>query len=116
MSVACWGQAPKAPDEKQIRHIFNNDYGQRLLFFKPFEFPQEVVWDKSANIEFIRPGTGTVSAHFSISPEQISEIRQQTASGEKFLPKFVVNIVDENGQLVARATKTLYIRKKPQKR
>ena len=42
MSVACWGSAPKAPDEKQVRHIFNNDYGQRLLFFKPFEFPQEV--------------------------------------------------------------------------
>jgi len=73
------------------------------------------VWDKSANIEFIRPGTGTVSAHFTVNQEQIEEIREQTASGEKFLPKFVVDIMDEEGKLVARAIKTLYIRKKPQK-
>jgi len=74
-----------------------------------------LVWDKSANIEFIRPGTGTVSAHFTVNQEQIEEIREQTASGEKFLPKFVVDIMDEEGKLVARAIKTLYIRKKPQK-
>ncbi len=42
LSVACWGQTPKAPTKAQIQLIFNNDYGQRLLFFKPFEFPLEV--------------------------------------------------------------------------
>ncbi len=42
LSVACWGQAPKAPTKEQIQLIFNNDYGQRLLFFKPFEFPIEL--------------------------------------------------------------------------
>ncbi len=41
-SAGSWGQGPKPPDAKQIQRIFNNDYGQRLLFFKPYEFPQEV--------------------------------------------------------------------------
>jgi acyl-coenzyme A thioesterase PaaI-like protein len=73
-----------------------------------------VVWDKSANIEFISPGKGTVSAHFSVSKEHINEIRQKTASGEKFLPKFEINITDLDGKVVAKAVKTLYIRKKAQ--
>ncbi len=71
-----------------------------------------VVWDKSANIEFISPGRGTVSAHFSVTKEQIEEIRLQTASGQKFLPEFEINILDRDGKVVAKAVKTLYIRQK----
>ncbi len=71
-----------------------------------------VVWDKSANIDFISPGTGTVTAQFSINPGQIEEIRRQTANGEKYLPKFVVEVLDLEGKLVARAVKTIYIRRK----
>jgi hypothetical protein len=41
-SVTCWGQTPKALTAAKIQLIFNNDYGQRLLFFKPFELPLEV--------------------------------------------------------------------------
>ncbi len=71
-----------------------------------------VVWDKSANIEFIRPGKGLVSAKFVISDELISEIKRNTASGDKYLPVLTVDIVDEKGGLVCEVTKTLYIRKK----
>jgi acyl-coenzyme A thioesterase PaaI-like protein len=71
-----------------------------------------VVWDKSASIEFISPGKGTVSAHFSVSKEQINEIRHKTATGAKFLPQFEINITDLDGKVVAKAIKTLYIRKK----
>lgn len=71
-----------------------------------------VVWDKAASIEFIRPGRGTVSAKFRISDEQLDEIRARTASGEKYLPEFSVDIVNEKNELVARAIKTLYVRKK----
>lgn len=72
-----------------------------------------VVWDKDAFIEFIRPGRGTVTAHFSVSSEQIEEIRTRTANGDKYLPQFEVEITDERGEVVAKALKTLYIRKKP---
>lgn len=35
------GQMPP-PSEDQIKMVFNRHYGQRLLFFKPGELPQEV--------------------------------------------------------------------------
>jgi len=31
-----------APDEHEVKRVFNRHYGQRLLFFKPHEMPQEV--------------------------------------------------------------------------
>ena len=71
-----------------------------------------IVWDKSAEIEFIKPGTGTVSASFIVTDEMLAEIKQKTANGDKFLPTYPVAIVDENGDIVANAKKTLYIRRK----
>jgi acyl-coenzyme A thioesterase PaaI-like protein len=71
-----------------------------------------IVWDKSAEIEFIRPGKGTVSAHFLVTDEMLKEIKDKTANGDKFLPSYQVAIIDEDGELVAKATKTLYIRRK----
>ncbi len=35
-------QPPKPPNENKVRLIFNGDFGQKLLFFKPREFPYEV--------------------------------------------------------------------------
>lgn len=70
------------------------------------------VWDKAASIEFIKPGKGKVSCLFTISDTQIQDIRSATASGEKYLPEFQLCVVDENGDLVARINKVVYIRKK----
>ena len=72
-----------------------------------------IVWDKSAHIDFIKPGTGTVRAVMKISSDDLTEITNMTQSGDKYLPKFKVEIIDEQGELVARAIKTLYIKKKP---
>ncbi len=71
-----------------------------------------IVWDKSAQIDFISPGTGTVTAHFQVTPEQIEDIRKNTAQGNKYLPTFEVEVLNADGTLVAKAIKTLYIRKK----
>ena len=73
------------------------------------------VWDKAANIEFIRPGKGTVRAVFTWTPAQIAEIKAQAASGEKIFPERVVDVVNEAGEIVAKVHKTLYVRKKPAK-
>jgi hypothetical protein len=34
-----------------------------------------IVWDKAASVQFLKPGRGTVTATFHISPEQIAEMR-----------------------------------------
>jgi len=71
-----------------------------------------VVWDKMATIEFIRPGTGTVTAHFEVNQEQLRDIKENTQNGQKYLPVFEVEVLAEDGTLVAKAYKTLHVREK----
>ncbi len=75
-----------------------------------------IVWDKAASIDFISPGKGPVYAEFNVDDALLAEIRQQTASGKKYLPRLQVDIRDSAGELVARVDKTLYVRLKPQVR
>ncbi|MCY1392199.1 hypothetical protein D3C76_223460 [compost metagenome] len=75
-----------------------------------------IVWDKAASIDFIAPGKGPVFADFQINEPLLDEIRQQTAAGDKYLPRLQVDIRDGEGTLVARIDKTLYVRLKPQAR
>lgn len=71
-----------------------------------------VVWDQSAEIEFISPGRSTVFAHFLVTDAMLQEIKEKTAQGDKFTPSYEINIVDGDGNLVAKARKKLYIRRK----
>jgi acyl-coenzyme A thioesterase PaaI-like protein len=71
-----------------------------------------VVWDKSAEIEFVRPGRGKVVANFAITDDDLQAIWHNTAQGEKYLPHFSIRVIDTEGELVARVKKVLYIRKK----
>jgi acyl-coenzyme A thioesterase PaaI-like protein len=70
-----------------------------------------VVWDKSAEIDFIRPGRGTVTASFHIPPETIAEIRLQADAGLKVTPSFSADVTGEKGETVARVEKNLYVRR-----
>ena len=71
-----------------------------------------LVWDKSANIQFVSPGRGTVFAHFTLTDENLTEIREKTAGGEKFEPTHRINVVDADDKIVAIVDKTIYIRRK----
>src|SRR5690625_7984539 len=70
------------------------------------------VWDRGAHLDFLEPGRGVVRAQFRITDETLEHIREQTASGEKYLPEFTVDILNENDTLVARAVRTIYVRHK----
>ena len=70
-----------------------------------------VVWDKSANIDFIKPGISTVTAKFLITDDHLQTIYENTNEGQKYLHTFEVKIEDENNELVALVKKVLYIRK-----
>ncbi|GLR14808.1 DUF4442 domain-containing protein [Chitinimonas viridis] len=87
-----------------------------MLMLMPLLGRDYFVWDQQAGIEFIAPGRGKVTARFRIDDATLADIRERTASGEKYLPQFVIDIVDEQNELIARVTKTLYVRKKPTKR
>eukprot|EP00048_Salpingoeca_helianthica_P000143 m.39585 g.39585 ORF g.39585 m.39585 type:complete len:156 (+) comp10164_c0_seq1:2578-3045(+) len=72
------------------------------------------IWDQAAKIDFVTPGRGTVEAKFLIPEDVIARIKEETATGAKYLPEFIVEIRDDKGDLVARVNKTLYVRKKRQ--
>ena len=71
-----------------------------------------VVWDKAAEIEFVSPGRGTVYSTLLLDEQSLTEIQHQTANGKPCYPEFAVNILSENGDVVAKVRKVLYIRKK----
>jgi acyl-coenzyme A thioesterase PaaI-like protein len=71
------------------------------------------VWDKHAEIDFIAPGKTHVHAQFKITEELLADIRAKTASGEKYVPEFSVDILDEHNKLVARVKRRVYIKLKP---
>lgn len=72
-----------------------------------------VVWDKRSEIDFLLPARGTVRARFQLSADTIANIRQQTQGGEKYEPSFSVAITDRNDDIVAQVSKTIYVRRKP---
>ena len=71
-----------------------------------------IVWDKEAAIDFIKPAKGTVTATFHITDDHITDIRDATNDGGKYLPRFPVDIIDESGDIVAQVIKTMYIKRK----
>lgn len=83
-----------------------------MLMFSHNLGKQYIVWDRAARIEFLKPGKSNVVANFHISQEQIDEIRAEAESGEKILKDYSVDIKNTDGEVIARVTKTLYIRKK----
>jgi acyl-coenzyme A thioesterase PaaI-like protein len=73
--------------------------------------PGYLVWDRSAGIDFLRPGRGTVHADFRLTGEQVRGLKDQAEGGDKVMPEYVVDILDADGETVARVFKQLYIRK-----
>lgn len=73
------------------------------------------VWDRSAAIDFLKPGRGAVHACFDLDEDTLAAIRTATASGEKHLHWFETPVVDEAGETVAMVRKQLYVRRKPKR-
>lgn len=74
--------------------------------------PEYVVWDKAAEVEFVSPGRSAVTATFELTDEVLDELRAQAADGAKVLRWFENDIVTDDGTVVARVRKQLYVRRK----
>ncbi|MEK7724754.1 MAG: DUF4442 domain-containing protein [Acidobacteriota bacterium] len=71
-----------------------------------------LVWDKSTNIRFKRPGKETLFAKFLITPEEISEIKAQLETSKSLDKIYKVELKDKNGKVHCIIEKTIYIKKK----
>jgi acyl-coenzyme A thioesterase PaaI-like protein len=71
-----------------------------------------LVWDKAVQIEFLKPGRGRVTGRYHVPPEEIARVKALADAGEKVEPVYVGEILADDGTLVARVTKRLWVRKK----
>lgn len=74
--------------------------------------PEYIVWDKGANIRFLKPGRSTLYADFEISDEEIATIKQLLQHEKAIDRVYTVELVDKDGVLHAQVEKILYIRKR----
>ena len=75
-----------------------------------------IVWDKAAEIEFVKPGKGTLHAEFRLDERVLEEIRADAANGEKHLRWLPADVFNAQNEVVARVRKQIYVRLKPEAR
>lgn len=71
-----------------------------------------VVWDKKAEIKFIKPGRKDVFAEFKLTEQDLLDINLQLKEQDVIEPVFEVDIHDEDGLLIAKVWKTIHIARK----
>lgn len=71
-----------------------------------------IVWDKSASIEFLKPGKTKVFAEIQIPPTELETIKKEVDSIGKSTYTFETNIFDADNNTIATVTKVVYIRRK----
>jgi len=71
-----------------------------------------LVWDKAADIEFIKASKKKVRTVIKITDKNLEDITLMTKAGEKYFPEFMLDVIDEDNELVARVKKTIYVKKK----
>jgi hypothetical protein len=77
--------------------------------------PEYIVWDKAAQIEFIKPGRTKLFAEFSLDSNLLKRVKERTKHGDKYIFDLPVDVSNEKGETVAHVVKTLYVRKKGRK-
>ena len=70
------------------------------------------VWDQAGDIQFLKPGKGTVVAEFKLDQAVVDELQAAAAGGEKVLRWFEVDVRNPAGETVARVRKQIYVRRK----
>lgn len=71
-----------------------------------------VVWDKSAQIRFRRPGRGVVRARFLVPPAAVAAVRDEVARTGRAEPVFITEVRDAGGEVVAEVQKVLSVRRR----
>jgi acyl-coenzyme A thioesterase PaaI-like protein len=71
-----------------------------------------VVWDKAASIRYKKPGLGRVRAEFRLSEKRLAEIRAALEVERRHDARFVVEVKDDAGEVVAEVERVVYCAKK----
>lgn len=74
--------------------------------------PEYFVSHKRGEIEYLLATRERVHARFALDDAAIADIKAHTAEGEKYLPRFEIEVKTAAGDVAARVAHTLYIRKR----
>jgi len=74
--------------------------------------PEYFVTHKAGAIDYLVATKEKVYARFSLDDATIADIKAHTAGGQKYLPQMAVEVKTAAGEVVARVTHTMYIRRK----
>ncbi|WP_411832592.1 DUF4442 domain-containing protein [Pseudoxanthomonas mexicana] len=74
------------------------------------------VWDRAGEIEFVKPGKGTVHAEFRLDDLTLADIRESAAGGDKHLRWMPADVFNARNEVIARVRKQIYVRLKPDRR
>jgi len=70
------------------------------------------VWDIRAEVDFIKPGKGTITADMRIDDATYELIKEKTADGSKYLHWFDVDVKNSENETVAHVRRQVYYRLK----
>ncbi|MBS1192139.1 MAG: hypothetical protein H6Q97_118 [Nitrospirae bacterium] len=74
--------------------------------------PDYVVWDRSACIDFKKPGRTALFARFQIDGAELDTIRRELEQVRHVDRVYHVDLVDDQGAVHASVEKVVYVRKK----
>lgn len=74
-----------------------------------------LIIDKHSEVDYLRPGLGDLFVEFHLSDKDITSIITTLEMEKSTLRNYVIDIVDSKQKKVCKITKTIYIRKRPQK-
>jgi len=74
--------------------------------------PDYRVWDKGADIRFVRPGRRRVQARFAVTGDQIAEIRSRADRDGAAEVRLPGTVLDGGGNVVVDVTKIVYVRRR----
>jgi acyl-coenzyme A thioesterase PaaI-like protein len=67
-----------------------------------------VVWDKAASIRYKKPGMGRVRAEFRLTEARLAEIRAALEAEGRYDARFLVEVKDDTGGVVAEVERVIY--------
>ena len=112
----------KLPLSYRNRNYVNTIFGGSLFAsVDPFPMvqliniigPDYVVWDKKAEIRFLRPGQNTLYAEFTYSPEEVTTIKKEVAEKNEIEIIKTTQLIDRKTNAVCcEVDKTIYIAEK----
>ncbi|MFT6338629.1 MAG: hypothetical protein ACJATI_005406 [Halioglobus sp.] len=71
-----------------------------------------IIWDKSASIEYVRPGIGTVRALFEIPLDTLQDMKVEVDLDGRKTFHFKAQILDAKNRVVSKVDKEIYVKKK----